>query len=209
MTEQNDPNLEMCATVAHSRKGARGSTAKDARAVRSGAALRDALLSLLERKSFEQITVRDICAEAGVHYATFFRHHPGKEALLDHIAAEQIATSVELTLPIKDAGDDRGSLDALCAYVAEHRHLWAVLLNGGAGATMRGEWLRHARMVSETRESVTTWLPKELGTICSTSLIVETIAWWLTQPAEDHSAQEIAGILHRLVASSTFAEKRR
>lgn len=205
MSERNDPNLDLCATVAHNRKAPRGSTAKDARAVRSGAALRDALLHLLERKSFDQITVRDICAEAGVHYATFFRHHPGKEALLDHIAAEQIATSVELTLPIKDAGDDRGSLAALCAYVAEHRQLWAVLLNGGAGATMRGEWLRHARMVSETRDSVTTWLPKELGTICSTSLIVETIAWWLTQPRDAYSAEQVADILHRLISNSTFA----
>src|ERR1700741_4640218 len=113
MSERTDPNPDLCDTVSHNGEPARGSTAKDARAVRSGAALRDALLRLLERKPFDQITVRDICAEAGVHYATFFRHHPSKEALLDHIAAEQIVPSVELTLPIKDAGDDRGSLDAL------------------------------------------------------------------------------------------------
>lgn len=198
-----EPNPKLCDTVAHNDKGGRGSTAKDARAQRSSAALRDALLRLLERKSFEQITVRDICAEAGVHYATFFRHHPGKEALLDAIAAEQIARSVELTLPIKDAGDDRGSLDALCAYVAAHRSLWATLLNGGAGATMRTEWLRHARIVSETRPSVTSWLPKELGTICSTSLIVETMSWWLGQSEDAWSAAQVAEILDRLIASTT------
>ena len=216
MSERDEPNPHLCDTVAHNADGTRGSSPKDAkaqdakvqdaRAQRSSAALRDALLRLLTSKSFDQITVRDICAEAGVHYATFFRHHPGKEALLDHIAAEQIATSVELTLPIKDAGDDRGSLEALCAFVRERRALWATLLNGGAGATMRAEWLRHARMVSEARPQVGTWLPKELGTICSTSLIVETIAWWLTQPDEAWSSQQVAGILHRLVASSTFAK---
>lgn len=205
MSERNDPNPALCDTVAHSSNGGRGSTTKDARAVRSGAALRDALLRLLTTKSFDQITVRDICAEAGVHYATFFRHHPSKEALLDHIATEQIVTSVELTLPIKDAGDDRGSLDALCAYVDEHRALWSVLLNGGAGAAMRGEWLRQARIVAETRDSVGSWLPKELGTICSTSLIVETVAWWLTQPEGAYSADQVAGILERLVAGSTLA----
>ena len=205
MSERNGPNPDLCDTVAHNGNAARGSTTKDARAVRSGAALRDALLRLLERKSFDQITVRDICAEAGVHYATFFRHHPGKEALLEHIAADEIATSVELTLPIKDAGDDRGSLNALCAYVDERRALWSILLNGGAGATMRAEWLRHARIVAETRHQVGSWLPKELGTICSTSLIVETVSWWLAQPEGDYSAAEIAGILHRLVASSTLA----
>lgn len=204
MSAKADPDL--CDTVSHSRDRAHGSSGKDARAARSSAALRDGLLRLLERKPFEQITVRDICAEAGVHYATFFRHHAGKEALLDHIAAEQIARSVELTLPIKDAGDDRGSLVALCAYVGERRALWSILLNGGAGATMREEWLRQARIVAETREPASSWLPKELGTICATSLIVETISWWLAQPEGAYSAEEIAGILDRLVSSSTLAK---
>lgn len=205
MSERIEPGPDLCDTVAHNGSEARGSTPKDARAQRSSAALRDALLRLLERKAFEQISVRDICAEAGVHYATFFRHHPGKEALLDHIAAEQIARSVELTLPIKDAGDDRGSVDALCRYIDEHRALWSILLNGGAGATMRAEWLRQARIVSETREPVSSWLPKELGTICSTSLIVETVSWWLAQPEGAYGAAEVAAILDRLVSSSTLA----
>ena len=204
MSDQAEPDRRSCEAPAPS-PGARAAAAKDARAVRSGAALRDALLRLLTAKPFDQITVRDICAEAGVHYATFFRHHAGKEALLDHIAAEQIARSVALTLPIKDAGDDRGSLDALCAYVEENRALWSILLNGGAGAAMREEWLRQARIVAETREQVASWLPKELGTICSTSLIVETVAWWLAQPEGAYSADQVAGILDRLVAGSTLA----
>lgn len=205
MSERSDPNPDLCDTVAHSTTTSGRSTAKDARAARSGAALRDALLRLLGSKPFDQITVRDICAEAGVHYATFFRHHPGKEALLESVATDQIAASVALTLPIKDAGDDRGSLDALCAYVEDHRALWSILLNGGAGAAMREEWLRQARVVAETREAVRSWLPKELGTICSTSLIVETISWWLRQPEGNWSAAHVADILDRLISASTFA----
>jgi AcrR family transcriptional regulator len=205
MSEKNRPNPDLRDTVAHSSAGVRGSTIKDARAVRSSAALREALLRLLGHKPFEQITVRDICAESGVHYATFFRHHASKEALLDDLAADQIATSVELTLPIRDAGDDRGSLLALCAYIDERRALWSVLLNGGAGAAMRAEWLRAARIVAETREPVGSWLPKELGTICSTSLIVETVAWWLTQPAGAYSAEQVAETLNRLIMTSVMA----
>lgn len=173
--------------------------------MRSSAALRDALLRLLERKSFDQITVRDICTEAGVHYATFFRHHASKEALLDHIAAEQISTLVDLTLPFHEPMEEGRGFHLLCEYVEEHRALWATLLNGGAGAAMREEWLRRARLVAETREPVASWLPKELGTICSVALIVETVSWWLSQKAEAYSAEEIAVILHRLVASSTLA----
>jgi AcrR family transcriptional regulator len=205
MTEEYQANPDLRDVAANGSSGLRGAAGKDARAVRSGAALREALLRLLGRKPFEQITVRDICGEAGVHYATFFRHHAGKEALLDSLAADQIAASVELTLPIRDAGDDRGSLHALCAYIDERRALWSVLLNGGAGATMRAEWLRAARIVAETRDSVGSWLPKELGTICSTSLIVETVAWWLAQPDGAYQAEEIADMLNRLILNSVMA----
>ncbi len=169
--------------------------------MRSGTALREALFRLLERTSFEQLTVRDICAEAGVHYATFFRHYSGKDALLDDVAADQIARLVELTVPIKESGDDRGSILALCRYVEDHRTLWSVLLNGGAGVTMRAEWLRFTRMVTGPA-SADSWLPSELGTICTTSLIVETISWWLRQEKGAWQPDRIADIIHRLVTTS-------
>ena len=205
MSERPNPNPTLCDTVSHNSHDGSQSTAKDARAVRSGAALRNALLRLLENKPFDQITVREICAESGVHYATFFRHHRSKEALLEQVAAEQIATLVDLTLPIMESQNDQTAFHALCAYVDEHRSLWSTLLNGGAAATMREEWLRRARIVAETREPLGSWLPKDLGTICSVSLIAETISWWLTQPSDALSTGEIANILHRLVTSSTLA----
>jgi len=190
--------------MSHSMVAEGGSSPKDARAQRSTTALREALLRLLDRSAFDQITVRDICAEAGVHYATFFRHFAGKEALLDHVAADQISRLVALTVPIKESGDDRGSILALCNYVEEHRLLWSVLLNGGAGETMRAEWLRVTRTVTGPGSS-DSWLPSELGTICTTSLIVETISWWLRQDKGAWAPDAVAIIIHRLVTTSIAA----
>jgi len=93
----------------------------------------------------------------------------------------------------------------LCDYVEEHRALWSALLNGGAGATMREEWLRRARLVAESRAPVGSWLPKELGTVCSVALIAETVSWWLAQEPRAYTAADIAAILHRLIVSSTLA----
>jgi hypothetical protein len=191
--DEQDPESHLCDTVSHSEEGHLTSSTKDARAVRSGAALRDGLLRLLEKKAFDQITVRDICAEAGVHYATFF-----------HIAAEQISTLVDLTLPFHEPMEEGRGFHMLCAYVEDHRNLWSTLLNGGAGAAMREEWLRRARQVSEGREPIGSWLPQELGTNCSVALIIETVSWWLLPKQEAYSAAEVATILHRLVASSTL-----
>ncbi len=205
MNDGNNSKFDISDTIVRGENGLRGPIVKDARAQRSGVAFRKSLLHLLKSKPFDQISVREICAEAGVHYATFFRHYASKEALLDTIASEQIIASVKLTLPLRDAGDERGSLEALCAYVEENRGLWSVLFNGGAGATMRAEWLRAARIVAETRPSVNSWLPKELGTIYATTLIAETLAWWLAQDEGAYSSAEIAAILERLVSLATVA----
>lgn len=206
MSKPVKTNPDLGDTVLHKSPAPRRSTTKDARAVRSAEALRAAMLSLLERQAFEQISIRDICAEAGVHYATFFRHHASKEELLEQIAAEQINVVVDLTLPIRESIDDATAFHAICAYVGRHRALWAVLLNGGAGQAMREAWLRRAMTVAATQESIGSWLPKELGTICSVSLIVETISWWLTQPEEAYSFEDVSDILQRLVVRSTLAQ---
>lgn len=201
MSSASEPNANLSDMVSHKQSRLPLSSAKDARAVRTSAALRDAMLSLLETKPFEQITVRDICAQAGVHYATFFRHHETKEALLDYIAAEQIEQLVQLTLPIRMSQGEQNANLALCEYVHEHRRLWTILLNGGAGAAMREEWLRQSLIVAQAHEPANSWLPMELGVLCSISLIADTLSWWLAQEseAERYSVEQVATILHRLM----------
>jgi AcrR family transcriptional regulator len=176
----------------------------DPRAKKSGLALRAALLALLERKPLEQITIREITAEAGVHYATFFRHHPTKEALLDDVAADQIDRLVELTLPVLDAVDWHASFLALATYVAEHRKLWTVLLTGGAAGAMRAELLRVSKQVAEGRAPPDLVIPMELAVICTVSLIVEIVSWWLRQPEAAVSVDQVALLLHRMVLPSTM-----
>jgi AcrR family transcriptional regulator len=195
---------ELCDSVAHKVLGSSAaSSLQDARALKSAQALRAAFLALLERKQLDQITIREITAEAGVHYATFFRHHPTKEALLDDMAADQIDRLVALTVPVLDAVDSQAAFTALCAYVDEHRRLWTSLLTGGAAATMREELLRLSRNVAAVRAPQRAWLPTELAVICTVSLIFETLAWWLGKPVGAFSVEQVAQILHRLVAAAS------
>lgn len=163
------------------------------------------MLALLAVKPFEAITVRDICAESSVHYATFFRHYPGKEALLDAVAQDQIAALNALAVEARASGDFATGFTALCRYVEEHRELWAVLLNGGAGAAMREEWVRQSQRVAANETPVNTWLPPELGTIIAATMIAETLAWWVAQPPGAHSAEAVAALLLRLQTGSTLA----
>lgn len=174
----------------------------DARMLRTRAALRAALLALIEREPFDRITVRDIVAEAGVGYATFFRHHPTKAALLDDIAAEQTRRLMALTLPVLDSADTRATSIALCTYVDEHRGLWSALLTGGAAGAMREEFARLSREAGTTQLPANSWLPTELGVVFGVSATVEILAWWLRQP-DDFPLEKIAEILDRLVIAPT------
>ncbi|QDK35136.1 TetR/AcrR family transcriptional regulator [Sphingomonas sp. IC081] len=205
MAENKKPNRALGDTVSHKSEPLASSRSTHARALRSGKALQEAMLQLLQRKPFDQITVRDICAEAKVHYATFFRHHETKESLLDAIAKDEIARLNQLTLSIRDAESYEAGFEGLCAYVAEHRELWAILLNGGAGGAMREEWLRVSMEVAKGEQPINAWLPTELGTICAASLIAETLAWWVGQPEGTYSVSQIARILYRLLSTSIMA----
>ncbi len=200
--KQGRSSPEISDTVTHKVSPFGASSTKDARLVRSANAIATALLRLLERKTFDQITVREICAEAKVHYATFFRHHPTKEALLDHVAADQIDQLVALTLPIQDNIDTEAAFTALCTYVEEHRVLWTALLNGGAGGAMREELLRIAKALAVERPPANHWLPVDLATVCTVTLIVETLSWWLGQSTNPFSIKQMAQILTKLVSST-------
>lgn len=178
------------------------SSFNDPRIVRTRQALQDAFLGLMERKPFEEITVRDIATEAGIHYTTLYRHHASKEELLDYIAAEQIRRLVDLTLPAVYSADRHAVHRALCDYVAENRLLWKVLLTGGAAATMRQELLRLCKAAALDRVPRETGIPVELIVLATSSVVVETLAWWLVQPAGEITSEQLASILDQLVFTS-------
>lgn len=203
-TKSDSRSHSLSDVVSHRFESASSSRGMDPRHVRSAAALRGALLRLLARKSFDQITVREICAEASVHNATFFRHHTDKEALLDYVAKEEIDRLVAISLP---AGLQLEGYKALCEYVREHWTLWSALLTGGAGGAMREELLRVSKSLAADFEDSASWLPQQLSIICSTTLIVETISWWLTQEEDVYSTDQIAAILDELVRSAVIAPR--
>ncbi|MDH4041033.1 MAG: TetR/AcrR family transcriptional regulator [Gammaproteobacteria bacterium] len=178
-------------------------TASDARVVRTRDSLRRALLELLQSRSFEQITIREIAATAGIGYTTFFRHHPTRESLLEEIAADEMRQLLEHLLSTFDADDTRAQSLALCQYVADHRAVWSTLLTGGAAGTLREEFIRIAKAVAEGSPHNTRWLPAEVGIILVASGTIELLAWWLQQ-RRPLSVQKVATIYERAVLSPIF-----
>lgn len=178
----------------------------DARQIRSRKALNEALLALLDERSFDQLTIREITARAGTGYATFFRHYPDKEALLSDIATDEIASLLAMTVPVLYETNSYESTMALCRYVADHARLWSALLTGGAAAIVREEFIRQARALVEEARNGPEWLPSDLGVVHGTGSTFDILAWWLGQE-NDLSARDVATILHRLVIAPLIGDK--
>jgi AcrR family transcriptional regulator len=178
--------------------------ARETRTTRTRPALRGALLSLLEEKPFEQVTVREITARAGVSYATFFRRYADKEALLHDLAAREISKLLAMTLPILFTIDSRASAQALCAYLWEHRKLWSALLTGGAAAMLKDEFIRQAQQRAAEQPNPQSWLPSDLNVVFAVAATIEILAWWLKQN-EPPSVKRMAEILDRLVITPSIA----
>jgi AcrR family transcriptional regulator len=177
----------------------------DARAVRSRAALCATLVSLLEEKPFDQVTIREITAKAKIGYATFFRHYPSKEALLNDLASDQIRGLTAVTLPMLHNADTRVTSRALFAYVWEHRAIWAALLTGGAAGAVKLEFIRQMRQLAAEEEQFDSWLPGDLRVAFSVAATLEILAWWLEQD-ETVGLEQMANILDQLVVTPSLAD---
>ncbi len=176
----------------------------DARTVRNREKLRAALLSLLEHHSFDDLTVRQITAEAGVGYATFFRHYPTKGAALDDLATCEIDSMVDRSLEALDYADTRKASLALCTYVDEHRAVWSALFNGGAASVMRQEYIRLSVVNTEIQPHRSEWLPNDIAGIHNAGASLEILAWWLRQ-GDAVSIAQVAEIVDKLVIAPVLA----
>jgi len=171
----------------------------DTRQIRSREALRAAFLILLEEKSLEQISIREIARVAGLGHATFYRQFSDKNALLQDLAAEQIRKLVELTLPVVSGTDHYPSCLLLAEHVNEHRILWTTLLTGGASSTVKLELINISQdLASRSKLNRKDTLPTELKATLVVTSILETLSWWLQQP-KPVSTRKIAGYLAQII----------
>ncbi len=91
----------------------------------------NALLSVMERKSFEKITVQDILDEAMINRSTFYQHFTDKYAILERLQERYIGGITERINEL--AGSEGWDLvrinEVFCGYIDEHRSKMKKLLS--------------------------------------------------------------------------------
>jgi AcrR family transcriptional regulator len=182
-------------------KRAVSSDLPDRRVRKTLKAIRRALETLLQDMAIEQVTAKQLAAEADIGYTTFFRHFPTKEAALADLADSEAEELLQHSLPlIRSAGSLAATTD-MCRHVGARRRLWSALLLGGAAPLMRESLVRHTLERSGDWPQRQPWLPADNGTALIIGLVVETLGWWLSQ-APDMPPEEVAQIMDKLFIST-------
>lgn len=169
----------------------------DARVVRSRSALGQALLELIQKKSFQHITIREITEQAGLSYPVFFRQFANTEELLHAVATQQVRNLLGYTAEAF-ASKGESQLEELCDYVDAHRSLWTSLLTAGASEAMRQEFARISDEIAASRSRTNPHLPPDLITELVTNAIFDILTWWMKQPA-NYPKANVVKLLDALV----------
>ena len=163
----------------------------DPRVVRTRQMLRTALVSLIEEKGFDAITVQDIADRAELNRATFYLHFKDKQDLLVKSLRDAID---ELVADIGASTDEQGQLifdgslrpiKAVFEHVAQHARFYRVMMSAeGVPAFIAGvrdymaeitlKWLR--ALQPKPRQSQ---VPLEIVANSLSWSLLGVLIWWL------------------------------
>ena len=88
--------------------------------------LRNALLAEMQEKPFAQITVKDICAAAGLNRTTFYLHYPNQETLLREIEQTAYVEIEEYIRSIRAHEDKKEQIQMLLTYIRKNLPLFRI-----------------------------------------------------------------------------------
>ena len=112
--EKTEPRAPVVAVTYKATPRARTAPGEDRRITRSRAALRQALVELMEECGLENITVNDLCARAGLTRGTFYNHYADKDSLLEEFEQEILDDLAEFERRLGDLGMGRHIYDRFC-----------------------------------------------------------------------------------------------
>jgi len=204
-SSRTKPSIRRVTCQAGNLAGARHSldASIDTRAARSRAALQDAFLSLIMAKSYEAISIKDICAAAGCSRSTFYAHFPGK----DDLARSGVRL---MRLHFADCGANEASASrgkpfafslALFEHARGHLDLYRALIGGRGGvvklAALR-EMLRGLVAADiRIRELHAKGSERSLAVQYYVGALIAVLTWWLDSGAK-LPAQQVDAIFRRL-----------
>ncbi len=175
----------------------------DRRVQRTRAALRDALLSLLADRGWDDVSVQDICEQANVGRSTFYMHFQNKEQLL-----EGGLSDLRGFLRGQGGAQHEGAPEilpfarALIEHIHEQRKLFRSIIGRRSGHVVQ---TRFKEMVLQlVEEDLSRFLAagwqRDATVHYVAGAFVELLAWWV-EARGARQVEEIERHVHRLTLS--------
>ena len=162
----------------------------DRRVARTRAALHAALLSLLDERHYETITVEDICLRADVGRSTFYGHYRCKDDLMrsgfSHLP--KLLRKPHKDPPSAPAGDDHGELGfslPMFEHARDHMHLHRTLVGNRGGIVALGTIREilcdvvRSELAAAAGGNVKDSMPRELVVQYLVGAFMAVATWWL------------------------------
>ncbi|MEK5236192.1 TetR/AcrR family transcriptional regulator [Paenibacillus sp. FSL L8-0470] len=180
---------------------------KDLRVLKTRRLIRDALVTLIEKKGFKNITVNDIAEQAMINRSTFYHHYTDKYELLDQMVNELIAELMTLVAPeahVKGGKLEYSSfvdtIQTILSVVAKDAQLVKVVMSDNEMIRIRRRMENTLKEKLDKSFQEQILISKDLFLELITSLYMAAIEWWVNNDMK-YSAGYMAEQLVRMLAA--------
>ena len=154
----------------------------DRRSARTQAALRGALITLLRRKEYGDITVQEILNEADVGRSTFYAHCSGKDQLV-RLGFRLLRSELETGLSLDDGTRLLGFSLPIIEHLAAHRDLYRAFSGRRASELLFGELRQLVLDLAKRDMPGNDGVASEVALQFVVGAFTGLLAWWLKSGA--------------------------
>ena len=165
----------------------------------------EALAQLLEEKSFQELSVTDICRRAMVHRTTFYAHFNDKRELLSYLLSQLEQECVETCLPKEEMTSPKDyfltAAKNTLEFFQNRRSLYLACLNSGMEAEVHVLSDRAAQelCLQLSRPAFRDAAPEvdpQIAARFYIGAVLALIRWWLTSDAPVSQETLLSNLSH-------------
>jgi len=181
----------------------------DPRVKRTRRLLRDALVSLILKKDFASITIKEVTERAEVAYITFYRHYESLDQLLMEVLDEGLAelmTHIETLAKQSDTSALETEGRLIFEYIEQKADLFRILLKSQSVTRVRRKVVRNIAAIFQKScvplERLGNQVTINIASNHIATSLLSLIEWWLENDMKP-SPTEMGKVYKSLIIDST------
>ncbi|MBQ8372287.1 MAG: TetR/AcrR family transcriptional regulator [Clostridia bacterium] len=168
---------------------------EDSRVIKTRASLRRALFELLSEKSYDNVTVNEICDKAGIRRATFYKHFADKNAFLFSVVHD-LRSDFDRTVWGKDSPEHTKDYyiryaEVMVHFLIHHNNIAQCVLKSSCGINIIGMLMHQNNIDTQSKLKLSIADGMQLNTSISSmsTMLIGGIAFMITDWFIDDKGQ--------------------